>query len=161
MPRCSAMFYQSFSEHLLCVVVLKLSNLTKNMLTQQLRSRSVFPDQECSEFFCFALYFGIWHCKGFEVAREKGRVPMLVFSDGYCLAVFGASFARCICSLGVFGYIHIPRSFTFFVCVHYRESMIVLPPKGGRGFLMSPPCLESQGCPFDPTFLYLLSCSSA
>ena len=28
-------------------------------------------------------------------------------------------------------------------------------------FLMSPTCLESQGCQFDPTFLYLLSCSSA
>ena len=27
------------------------------------------------------------------------------------------------------------------------------------GFLMSPPCMESQGCQFDPTFLYLLSCS--
>ena len=36
------------------------------------------------------------------------------------------------------------------------------PPKGGRGFLMYPPCLESQGCQFDPTFLsqyiYLLFC---
>ena len=29
------------------------------------------------------------------------------------------------------------------------------------GFLMSPPCLESLGCQLDPTFLYLLSCSSA
>ena len=28
------------------------------------------------------------------------------------------------------------------------------------GFLMSPPCLESQGCQFDPKFLYLLSCSA-
>ena len=41
--------------------------------------------------------------------------------------------------------------------------------KGGRGFMMSPPpptlpttrCVESQGCQFDPTFLYLLFCSSA
>ena len=30
-----------------------------------------------------------------------------------------------------------------------------------RGFLMSPPCLESQGCQFHPTLIYLLSCSSA
>ena len=31
----------------------------------------------------------------------------------------------------------------------------------GRGFLMSPPYLESQGCQFDPNFLYLPVCSSA
>ena len=29
------------------------------------------------------------------------------------------------------------------------------PPKGGRGFLMSPLCLEPQGFQFDPAFLYL------
>ena len=34
------------------------------------------------------------------------------------------------------------------------------PPKGGRGCLMSPPCLESQGCHLIP-LCYLLSCSSA
>ena len=33
-------------------------------------------------------------------------------------------------------------------------------PKGGRGCLMSPPCLESQGCHLIP-LCYLLSCSSA
>ena len=33
--------------------------------------------------------------------------------------------------------------------------------EGRAAILMSPPCLESQGCQFDPTFLYLLSCSSA
>ena len=36
----------------------------------------------------------------------------------------------------------------------------LLPPKGGRGCLMSPPCLESQGCHLIP-LCYLLSCSSA
>ena len=35
------------------------------------------------------------------------------------------------------------------------------PWREAEGFLMSPPCLESQGCQFEPTFLYLLSCSSA
>ena len=42
-------------------------------------------------------------------------------------------------------------------------TIISHPLKGGRGFLMSPslPCLESQGPQFDPTLLYLLSCSSA
>ena len=40
--------------------------------------------------------------------------------------------------------------FTLFLC----------PPKGGRGCLMSPPCLESQGCHLIP-LCYLLSCSSA
>ena len=35
-----------------------------------------------------------------------------------------------------------------------------LPPKGGWGCLMSPPCLESQGCHLIP-LCYLLSCSSA
>ena len=35
-----------------------------------------------------------------------------------------------------------------------------VPPKGGRGCLMSPPCLESQGCYLIP-LCYLLSCSSA
>ena len=34
-------------------------------------------------------------------------------------------------------------------------------PMGGRGFLMFPACLESQGFQFDPTFPYLLFCSSA
>ena len=34
------------------------------------------------------------------------------------------------------------------------------PPKGGGGCLMSPPCLESQGCHLIP-LCYLLSCSSA
>ena len=34
------------------------------------------------------------------------------------------------------------------------------PPKGGQGCLMSPPCLESQGCHLIP-LCYLLSCSSA
>ena len=34
------------------------------------------------------------------------------------------------------------------------------PRKGGRGCLMSPPCLESQGCHLIP-LCYLLSCSSA
>ena len=28
------------------------------------------------------------------------------------------------------------------------------------GYLMSPPCLESQGCQFDLTFPYLISCSA-
>ena len=32
-------------------------------------------------------------------------------------------------------------------------------PEGGRGCLMSPPCLESQGCHLIP-LCYLLSCSS-
>ena len=36
------------------------------------------------------------------------------------------------------------------------------PQKGGRAYLISPPCLESQGFQFGPTFLYyLLFCSSA
>ena len=34
------------------------------------------------------------------------------------------------------------------------------PPKGGRGCLMSPPCLESQGCHLIP-LCYLLSSSSS
>ena len=34
------------------------------------------------------------------------------------------------------------------------------PQREGGGFLMSPTCLESQGCQLDPTFLYRLSCSS-
>ena len=33
------------------------------------------------------------------------------------------------------------------------------PPKGGRGCIMSPPCLESEGCHLIP-LCYLLSCSS-
>ena len=37
---------------------------------------------------------------------------------------------------------------------------LLTPPKGGRGYLMSPPCLESQGCHLIP-LCYLLSCSSA
>ena len=37
---------------------------------------------------------------------------------------------------------------------------LTAPPKGGRGCLMSSPCLESQGCHLVP-LCYLLSCSSA
>ena len=40
------------------------------------------------------------------------------------------------------------------------DTVSVVPPKGGRGCLMSPPCLESQGCHLIP-LCYLLSCSSA
>ena len=38
---------------------------------------------------------------------------------------------------------------------------LVFSPKGGRVYTRFPPCLESQGFQFDPTFLYLLFCSSA
>ena len=47
-----------------------------------------------------------------------------------------------------------------FVLLVFGSSCSVSPPKVGRE-LMSPPCLESQGCQFGPTFLYLLSCPSA
>ena len=40
------------------------------------------------------------------------------------------------------------------------QRTVLLPPKGGRDYLMSPPCLESQGCHLIP-LCYLLSCSSA
>ena len=45
----------------------------------------------------------------------------------------------------------------------YNQNMtisVVSPSKGGRGCLMSPPCLESQDCHLIP-LCYLLSCSSA
>ena len=35
-----------------------------------------------------------------------------------------------------------------------HDNLVMCAPKGGQGFLMSSPCLESQGCQFDPTFLY-------
>ncbi len=38
--------------------------------------------------------------------------------------------------------------------------VVVVSPKGGRGCLMSAPCLESQGCHLIP-LCYHLSCSSA
>ena len=47
----------------------------------------------------------------------------------------------------------------FCVCVWHKIA-VKQPPKGGRGCLMSPPCLESQGCHLIP-LCYLLSCSSA
>ena len=46
------------------------------------------------------------------------------------------------------------------VCSIPRRTPVPFPPKGGRGCLMSPPCLESQGCHLIP-LCYLLSCSSA
>ena len=48
------------------------------------------------------------------------------------------------------------ETLTRFLCI-----IAMGPPKGVREFLMSPPCLESQVCQFDPTFLYLLFCFSA
>ena len=42
------------------------------------------------------------------------------------------------------------------VCRYYVGRCVWVlcgPPKGGRGFLMSSPCLESRVCQFDPTFL--------
>ena len=50
----------------------------------------------------------------------------------------------------------------FFLSCHYAGDAFSLevPPKGGWGCLMSPPCLESQGCHLIP-LCYLLSCSSA
>ena len=52
-------------------------------------------------------------------------------------------------------------SFSCFIYVCPFFALLNTPLKGGRGFLMFPPCLESQGCQFDPTFLYLFFCSSA
>ena len=46
-------------------------------------------------------------------------------------------------------------------CVNAHSALDNCPPKGGRGFLMSPPGLETPGFQFDPTFLYLIFCSSA
>ena len=46
------------------------------------------------------------------------------------------------------------------VCVCMRVCVSVCVPKGGRGISDVSPCLESLSCQFDPTFLYLLSCSS-
>ena len=43
----------------------------------------------------------------------------------------------------------------------YTHDIRVFVSHEAGGFLMSPPCLDSQGCQFDPSFLYLLSCSSA
>ena len=51
----------------------------------------------------------------------------------------------------------LPRLLLFVVVL----GTFACPLKGGQGFLMSPPCLEFQCCQFDPTFLYLLLCSSA
>ena len=48
-------------------------------------------------------------------------------------------------------------------CSHDFQSLMFIffyPPKGGQGCLMSPPCLESQGCHLIPRCC-LLSCSSA
>ena len=41
----------------------------------------------------------------------------------------------------------------------YTYGTVCVTTKRSQG--MSPPCLESQGCQFDPTVLYLLFCSSA
>ena len=56
----------------------------------------------------------------------------------------------------------VPYTIAYGVCFHFfRVSSEFDPQREAVGFLMSPPCLESQGCQFDPTFLYPLSCSSA
>ena len=48
-----------------------------------------------------------------------------------------------------------PHSFDFaYTCLFHKFA------EERPAFLMSPPCLESQGCLFDPTFLHPLSCSS-
>ena len=56
-----------------------------------------------------------------------------------------------------------PTSYADMVVVNivtiHTQAMLT-PPKGGRGCLMSPHCLESQGCHLIP-LCYLLSCSSA
>ena len=49
---------------------------------------------------------------------------------------------------------------TFNACITILTWYCLYPPKGGRWCLMSPPCLESQGCHLIP-LCYLLSCSSA
>ena len=51
-------------------------------------------------------------------------------------------------------------AFTFYPYVPALPSPSTLPRKGGRGCLMSPPCLESQGCHLIP-LCYLVSCASA
>ena len=49
---------------------------------------------------------------------------------------------------------------SLFMMVRGANFPPIIPPKGSRGCLMSPPCLESQGCHLIP-LCYLLSCSSA
>ena len=62
-----------------------------------------------------------------------------------------SSMSRCVrLSLMLFGGMGVWWSVRF---------SLMSPPKGGRGCLMSPPCLESQGCHLIP-LCYLLSCSS-
>ena len=46
------------------------------------------------------------------------------------------------------------------LCWLHKNIFLSKPLKGGGGCLMSPPCLESQGCHLIP-LCYLLSCSSA
>ena len=64
---------------------------------------------------------------------------------------------------------HSSKRSSFFYCADNGTVYLALlnmvtlfpsPPKGSRGCLMSPPCLESQGCHLIPLY-YLLSCSSA
>ena len=51
---------------------------------------------------------------------------------------------------------------SLFYCLQCRKRLFKFyPPKGGRRFMMSPPCVESQGCQFDRIFLYPLFYSSA
>ena len=68
--------------------------------------------------------------------------------------------AACCHMALVFAVMHLNN---FFFIASFHSCFVVVyffrTPKGGREYLMSPPCLESQGCHLIP-LCYLLSCSS-
>ena len=66
---------------------------------------------------------------------------------------------KCNMTVG-FAFTPLPYPSCSYKSVLVSAMLSLFPPKGGRGCLMSPPCLESQGCHLIP-LCYFLSCSSA
>ena len=102
----------------------------------------------CFESLCFRFCFEVDFCL-YSVVFVK-RILLFMISL--------ISLRRCLVTNARFCF----RLLFFLLCScsWSGQAYMFLPPKGDRGFLMSPSCLESQGCQFDPTFLYFLFCSS-
>ena len=126
--------WQSMSDHMLCKFLMC---------------------RGCIELFCLTVLGHIW-------------TKIKYFDCSYCFTLlflfYGTSvwLRRCVCMSMLYTDPELRGSA---LCSHsslFPVSSMVRSRREAGGFLMSPPCLESQGCQFDPTFLlYLLSCSSA
>ena len=111
----------------------------------------IMPSWCCDLFVCsrlsqltFTSLFMICHAVVITVLPTSVTHFQFIILPVSVMQLFSALFS-CVCHTS---------------CTSLCKSITRLPPKGGQGCLMSPPCLKSQGCHLIPLY-YPLTCSSA